>query len=536
MNTNGKNKLSQIIPWEFLIIAIVILFVLFVRLRFSDMPLERDEGEFAYIATLIIDGHSPFEAYNYKIPGVSYVYAFFILLFGKTIFAVKFGLLFVSIASIILLYLFVKQVFNSYIAIIATVSYALLSTHSSVLGNAAHATHFINLFAFAGFYVFLLAYSNKKYLLFFAGGLLLGITFLMKQPAVFLFPIPFLFLLYILIKEKFKNILPFFINSSLLFAGIVIPFLLVIVITVITGEFEQFWKWNYIYPRNYGSAFGFKEGLNIFNIMFPIVIEPYKLLWYLTGFGFIASFFKAYNRDNRILFIMFFIFSFLTVVPGYYFRNHYFITFLPAVSVALAYLFYFVSEKIKIKNIRQGLMLVFLIIAVSYVKKHEDYYFIKDTDSLSREIYRGNPFADSQKIGQFLKSRASKNDKLAVLGSEAQILYYSGLKSATGFMYTYDLVRKHPYSNEMQQLMIDEIEEAFPKFIIYVNINTSWLVQPDAPKTIFEWSEKFVEKNYNLIALMDIFSDKSNFVWGEHLYSYQSQSNNHLAIFEKKIE
>jgi hypothetical protein len=41
------------------------------RLRLLDVPLDRDEGEYAYIGQLLLQGIPPYaQAYNFKLPGI----------------------------------------------------------------------------------------------------------------------------------------------------------------------------------------------------------------------------------------------------------------------------------------------------------------------------------------------------------------------------------------------------------------------------------------------------------------------------------
>jgi len=63
---------------------------------------------------------------------------------------------------------------------VAAVSYAVLSASPSVLGLAAHATHFVMLPGVAGAFLLLGPQSSKRLL---ASGLLFGVGLLMKQPA-----------------------------------------------------------------------------------------------------------------------------------------------------------------------------------------------------------------------------------------------------------------------------------------------------------------------------------------------------------------
>jgi len=54
----------------YMFMGAVILLILIARLHLLSVPFERDEGEYAYMGTLILDGHSPYTfAYNMKYPG-----------------------------------------------------------------------------------------------------------------------------------------------------------------------------------------------------------------------------------------------------------------------------------------------------------------------------------------------------------------------------------------------------------------------------------------------------------------------------------
>ena len=56
-----------------------------VRWHLLDVPLERDEGEYAYAGQLILQGIPPYEqVYNMKLPGIYAAYAVLLALFGQT--------------------------------------------------------------------------------------------------------------------------------------------------------------------------------------------------------------------------------------------------------------------------------------------------------------------------------------------------------------------------------------------------------------------------------------------------------------------
>ena len=63
-----------------------------------------------------------------------------------------------------------------------------------------------------------------------------------------------------------------------------------------------------------------------------------------------------------------------------------------------------------------------------------------------------------------IKSGSTKNTRVAVLGSEPEILFYSGRRSATGYIYMYPLMEKHSYASRMQEEMIRELEAALSAY------------------------------------------------------------------------
>ena len=83
-----------------------------------------------------------------------------------------------SAATMLLIFLFAKDLFDSLAGGIAAAAYSLLAVRSSVLGTAAHATHFVPLFAVAASWALWRAlWSDKGYLLFISG-VLFGTAFL----------------------------------------------------------------------------------------------------------------------------------------------------------------------------------------------------------------------------------------------------------------------------------------------------------------------------------------------------------------------
>ena len=113
--------------WAWLALVAVAVLVAVARVRLLDVPLERDEGEYAYAGQLILRGIPPYQlVYNMKLPGAYAVYALFLALFGQTARGVHLGLLLVTLASITLLFLVARRLFGARAGVVAAVTYGLL--------------------------------------------------------------------------------------------------------------------------------------------------------------------------------------------------------------------------------------------------------------------------------------------------------------------------------------------------------------------------------------------------------------------------
>ncbi|MBK9503591.1 MAG: hypothetical protein IPO06_30270 [Leptospiraceae bacterium] len=79
----ASKQLNDRIHW--LLLSLVLIFVSVVRYRLFDFPLERDEGEYAYMGQLLLQGIPPYKlAYNMKLPGTYGMYALIMKLFGES--------------------------------------------------------------------------------------------------------------------------------------------------------------------------------------------------------------------------------------------------------------------------------------------------------------------------------------------------------------------------------------------------------------------------------------------------------------------
>jgi hypothetical protein len=420
----------------------------------------------------------------------------------------------------------------------AAAAYGVLSLSLSVLGFAGHATHFVSFFAVWGFYVLLLALEKYKGSIFLLAGFLFGMAFLMKQ-AGFLF---FLFGITVFIYDFFhrspRNYKKSIVNFFLFSGGGFFPFFLTALILYFSGVFEKFWFWTFTYAAKYGTQIPLSEALGVFKSRLFSVADGFFLLWIFFVLGLAACFFHKRIRDNKIILLLFTLFSFLSICPGFYFRPHYFITLLPAVAILagvfIDYLNTLFAENKTMAPFKFLTVFLFLLAFLPGVIKQKGYLLEKEPKTLSREIYGLNPFPESLEISEFIKSRTQKDDSIVVFGSEPQIYFYSGRRSATGYIYTYNLMEKHDHSLNMQREMVEEITSADPKYFVFVNVSTSWLRRKDSVDYIFQWANGYLKNRFDLVGVADIISPvQTVYKWDNEVKNYKPRSQNSILIFER---
>jgi hypothetical protein len=168
--------------WLVASLLVILAVVTAIRIRLLDLPLERDEGEYAYAGQLLLQGVPPYQyAYTMKWPGTHVAYALIMALFGQTTAGIHMGLILINLATAALVFLLTRRVCGDAAGVVAAGTYALLSISPPTLGLAAHATHFVMLPSLAGVLLVQNLDDRASLARVFGAGLLLGLAALMKQ-------------------------------------------------------------------------------------------------------------------------------------------------------------------------------------------------------------------------------------------------------------------------------------------------------------------------------------------------------------------
>jgi 4-amino-4-deoxy-L-arabinose transferase-like glycosyltransferase len=523
-----------------LILGVVVLVTVIVRIRLLSFPLERDEGEYAYLGQLLLQGIPPYQdAYTMKPPGIYGLYALAMLLFGETTVGVHLGLLLANAGAVVFLVLLARELYGFRAAALAGAGYALLSLSPTVLGFAGHVTQFIALFVLAGTYLLMKALRQPRPAWFWLSGALIGSAALLKPHAVFFGAFAAAAVVLHGLQQK-----PFSIRATLgrlahLAGGGVLPGVVALGVLAALGVFDPFWFWNVQYASQYSSLLTPAQGLITFRRTFPSVVRGFELLWVLGALGLPVAALTGAYRGRRLVLLLFLCASAAAVVPGLYFRRHYFVVLLPALALAAGVGVDAAAVRLsRCRGPRALAVLPLLVWAgamIAALVVHWNYCFVDSPAKLSRNIYGLNPFVESPVIAAYIKQITAASDRVAVFGSEPQICFHAQRRSATGHIYMYGPMEAHRYAQQMRDELRREVERANPAVVVLVSGNASWLRPPGAYEDFFQWITEYCGTGFETVGVADILPDGATvYRWGKDAAGYSCRSASHVLVLRRR--
>ena len=139
------------------------------------------------------------------------------------------------------------------------------------------------------------------------------------------------------------------------------------------------------------------------------------------------------------------------------------------------------------------------LIAVSPVSQSDDKaIFAEDMERRARQIYGINPFPESIRIAKHIERGSEPGESIYIIGSEPQIFFYAHRPSATRYIFFYPLTAKYPDVRERQEQVIREVEESEPRYIVWVNLAPSLLLDAGSERYVFESAAKLTMSEFQL--------------------------------------
>jgi len=450
-----------------LLIVLAACLVVAPRLIFLQVPFERDEGCYAYVSDTIDRGDLPYrDAFDHKPPGIYYLYNLSFKLFGRSVEAPRVTALFFSAVAALLTHLLVRKLGGTLWAGVVSMAFLGLASASPVYTGFDANTEIFTLPFLLGGCVALLGRARTR-CRFFTSGLLFGLGFVIKQVAAAVAVPVFLCAAFRLRKEPRTLII-----ASLLFVvGAAAPFACFTLYFTANGAFHEFWEGFFVYNSSYVGEVPWAVASKRFLSRTAQIVESDPFLWSAATGG-ILLFLVSERRSFRRWFLTAsLVGSFAATALGRYFYPHYYVVLLPFLAAAIG-----VGMSAPRKEVGRGLThtlgtALFLASLVFQAR-----FFTLPNDILLENLYGTNPFFQSTAVGGFLRSRATPDSTVFIVGSEAQILFYSGLRASSRIFYCYPLVTDSPLRRPFRGEVLESLESRPPRFVLLVNSVTSHMI------------------------------------------------------------
>ncbi|NQT06572.1 MAG: glycosyltransferase family 39 protein [Candidatus Omnitrophica bacterium] len=490
-----NDKLYFWLAW----LGIALIYILF-RVNLIDVPLFRDEGLFGYAGQVILDGGIPYrDVLDIKPPVVYYINAFALLFVPPTPAGIHIFLHIYNFFTLIALFFIARLLSKSDIAgFLTALIYSVFSTEPSMLGFAASTEMYILLPITLSLLFAILFIEKEKFHILLLSGVFAALAFWTKLTGlIIIFFIP----IYCLqnSREKLKTALVW--SSGFIFTTICIMGYF-----SLKGLFNEYIYWCFIHKYQYSKFINIEETAREASYILTSIFMGNPFIIIAAASGAVMSVLR--NSKARALLLGFLFFSFLATLPGYAYKQ-YFAQTAPAIALAGGIGLFSLINRMKNNRLKIiTLLCCLLMITIPPIYAYQGYYINFSPDEISRTFFAASPFTESVDIARFIKERTDKDDRIFILGSEAQIFLYSERRSATAFAFVYPLMGNYPRHREFQERAWREVEKSCPKYIILSNIPYSIMYDHRADSWLYEKTIELVKDRYIPEAVMTVEDPK----------------------------
>jgi 4-amino-4-deoxy-L-arabinose transferase-like glycosyltransferase len=484
---------------QVLLLFAIFAFALLLRWPIADIPLERDEGEYSYIAQRWLQGEPPYkESFDQKPPGVFAAYTVFLTCIGRNPASIHWGTQLYTLGTIGMLFLLGRHLFGAQTGLLAAAFLAYALTDPSVLGNAANTETFMVLPLVGGFLAALLAVERQSWHWAFLAGVLSAAAVLCKQVAA---PnVVFYGLLLVASRPRWK------LTAGFILGGLVVV-LLVVGYFHRAGALAEFWDCTVGHNLSYAARTPLLYYPALFLAAFSDIFLHLGPIFVLAGGGMLVprALVPCPEELAHSRSVAWLIFSLMGVCIGGYFREHYFIQILPPVALFAARGTVALASLLPAPRLRGALAWLLAGGAIAFGLVRAPWYYLPGPAAdKARELYGNNPFPESLDVGRYLAAQTAPDEPIFVFGSEPQIYFYSQRRSASRYIFAYPLMTSFADTLVRQQSVLDELRAQPPRYIVMVNLHSSFLNDNDTPTLLRDRLEDVLHQSYQLEKMPDV--------------------------------
>jgi len=477
------------------------LLVLLIRAPLVDLPLERDEGEYAYIAWRLEHGELPYrDWFDQKPPGIFLAYRLALAAPGEPVEAIRWLAAIVCAGSAVALTFLARRLLATPAAVLAALVLAWTSADPVLQGPIANTELFMLPWLVLANLAFLEAARGvgRRALPALLAGAFVGVAATFKQVAavdaalfVLLFPL-------LATGERRAIRLARFVGWAALGGAAV--WLPILAWFLHEGGLEALL--DAVLLHNLAYVAGPTSAERLRNLAFAA-----NALWSAAwGACLLAAVGLAWLLQQRERWRALYLGAWLVAsavgvsASGQYFV-HYFQQLLPALALGAAAGAQGLFRSAPLRGIPAGLRAAALAaLALAQPVLDVSALWRLTPDEAIARMYPSNPFEVMPAIADEIAALTDSDDSVFVYGAEAELFFYAQRRSASRYIFLFPLFGRYDDALARQKSVIEEILRERPAVI--VKVATAQFFGPSVEQELTFWLAEHVEANYRHHAIV----------------------------------
>ena len=479
-----------------LLAASLVLIVVAVRAPLLPIPLERDEGEYAYIAWRLGYNEFPYrDWFDQKPPAVFYVYRLAVMLPFEAVRAIHFVALLFSATSACALFFLGLRFMGRFWAWLAAAVFAILAVDPLLEGTAANTELFMLCPLILSQIALVTAINRQKKTVLFMllAGALTGVAFMFKQVAIVNWLLlTALYPLFVRGENRLRAAISFAAWSA---AGLSTVLGLVVLYFFAEGGLRDFVENVFTHNLQYIGAVPASARLEYCWATLTTLARTQAIVWLFAALGLIALL-KSGKVAWSALLTVWLITSVIGASASGYFFPHYFQQLLPPLALAAAVGADRLHAVLLFKFLPDGARRAILAgtLALLPVLTLWPFLFRYSAAEAVRRIYPGDFFAEMPNFAQRIEEVTPPKRPIFIFGSEPELLFYAHRPSATRYIFLFPLYGPYKSAGERQMAAAKEIERAQPLAAVYLPNALFFVSATDQFFT--QWSLSYLQDNF----------------------------------------
>lgn len=480
-----------------LLIAGICCLPLALYLPFLTEPFMRDEGLFAAVAQLMLDGGIPYrDAFDNKPPLIFGWYALSFLLFGENVWAPRLMVALLLSATTLLVYVQGSLMFSRRAGLVAAAAFGLSMGFAAFETNA-NVEYFMLLPMVAALVAFTMGERSGSVLWFAVAGFFSAFAIFTKQTAVFNLGF---FVIFLSIQAAKRDGWAVWRSAELwhkggaLIGGCFVATVAVAAPFVASGTFPEMFEAVVIYSG------GYVADVSLLTKLWIMVRSPLYVLAVTGPLAAVSALGVSHLMRSRepgaLLACGWLLSSVLAIAVAGRFYQHYYVMLLPGAALLVPAGIDWFRSNWNWKPARVIAMAVLPVLAGVSLVINGQIYAQPSPEERHVQKFSNHPMreweVESVKLAAWLREHTSQDDLIYNLGFQSEVYFYADRKPGSRFLFD------NPFaiSNKFEEEAIRELAANRPVYIFdsAVHEPDDWLANYYS-----EAVKRFIEANYDYV-------------------------------------